>query len=84
MQMTRKIQPLEYVATVVEKDCREYSLGQVVREIVDLTLRQVVQGLDRSKESKRTIDTIEGRLDKLYAELDNKERLYKYRPDKRY
>ena len=84
MQMIRKPQPLEYVAAVVEKDCRDYSLGEVVREIVDLTLLRVAQGLDTSKESKRTIDTIESRLDKLYTELDHREGLYKYRPDRRY
>ena len=84
MQMTRKPQPLEYMATVAEQDCQKYSLGKVVREIVDLTLLRVAQGLDTSKESKRTIDTIESRLDKLYTELDHRERLYKYRPDRRY
>ncbi|MEK6939146.1 MAG: hypothetical protein AABX31_00305 [Nanoarchaeota archaeon] len=77
--MTRKLQPLEYVAAAVEKDCRKYSLGDVVREIADLTILQVVNGLDRNEESKRIAKTIEGRLDKLYAELDDREKSYNYR-----
>ena len=80
---TKKLQPLEYLAAVVEKDCREYSLGQVVREIIDLTILQVSNGMERKGDSKRTSKTIEGRLDKLYAELDHREKLYNYQEERR-
>ena len=61
-----------------------YALSIIaLAEIIDLTILQVSNGMERKGDSKRTSKTIEGRLDKLYAELDHREKLYNYQEERR-
>lgn len=63
------------IEEVIAQDPKQYSFGQVAREITDLNNAGVwfEIGIEDSEERKLFTATIEGRLNTLYAEFDRRE-----------
>ena len=74
--MVKEIKSLEDVSIVIDQNPQVYSLGGLVREIVDLNSPGLYFVLmEKSKEERDAfLKTIEGRLNTLYLELDRRER----------
>jgi hypothetical protein len=73
--MVKAIESLDDIKEIVQQDCRDYLLTELVEEAVELSraciLYQFGQLLNGSKE-ENLVPTIEGRLHILYAELDRR------------
>ena len=62
---------------VIAQDLKQYSLGQVVKEIVELSHGGIWLVIDKEEEERRALTkTIESRLENLYGELDRREGVY--------